>query len=193
LSERVTNVVVVSGIAPLPKTGALEGLTDGQLPQRRGLLQLRKVPFLAGVVGWRMARQSRRPGGGLAALRDGMSGVDQDRIDSSPDLAAAIDADARAAFRQGGRGFAWDLRILFTRPWGFSLGSVTVPVQVWRGADDNNVPGSDAHQLAASLPHCQATFVPNEGHLLFIDRAESILREFVPRSGRDGEPTRTAD
>jgi pimeloyl-ACP methyl ester carboxylesterase len=78
------------------------------------------------------------------------------------------------ATRQGLSGFARD-SIILSKPWGFRLQDITVPVHLWHGEHDANVSLSAARFVAQAIPNCQATFLPQEGHWLFIDHWGEIL------------------
>lgn len=162
LGERVRAVTVVSAPAPF---------TPGD--ERRNLLALRRFPFLARPLAARLAARVRRPGG-VAELIARMPVVDRDRVVEHPHVALELSATVAEAFRQGSRGVAADMRVL-AGDWGFALRDITIPVLIWHGDGDRNVPVADAHRLAAELPRGRAVVVPDAGHLLVIDHAERIL------------------
>jgi pimeloyl-ACP methyl ester carboxylesterase len=67
-------------------------------------------------------------------------------------------------FRQGVRGFAWDVRTC-AHPWGFHPDAIHgVAVYLWHGEQDAVVSIAAARALATAIPDCQATFYPNETH-----------------------------
>ena len=83
------------------------------------------------------------------------------------------------ACRRGVEGPAWDLRLL-ARPWGFDLGKIAVPVMLWHGERDGNVPVSHGRYLASAIPGCRATFYPDEAHLsLSVNRSGEILGALI--------------
>jgi pimeloyl-ACP methyl ester carboxylesterase len=168
-------VGVVSGLAPLDRGGAREGLTGRQRRARDGYLMLRRAPWLTRLVGWRMARHRHTADGGVTLVRSSMAPVDRARIDASPTLAAELRDNYRHAFLHGGRGVAQDLRVLCTGGWDFDPAEVAVPVWLWHGERDDNVPATDGRYLAGVLPRCHARFVADAGHLLFLDRSAQIL------------------
>ena len=78
------------------------------------------------------------------------------------------------AFRQGAAGLTTDGR-LYTQPWGFELEQIRVPVLLWHGERDENVPPAAARRVAEAIPGCDARFVPGGGHLWAFEHAVEIL------------------
>lgn len=67
-------------------------------------------------------------------------------------------------FRQGVRGYAWDVRTC-AHPWGFRPDALRgVAVYLWHGEQDAVVSIAAARALATAIPDCQATFYPGESH-----------------------------
>ena len=65
---------------------------------------------------------------------------------------------------------------LIARPWGCDLTAVKVPVLLWHGELDRNVPAACGRYLARALPNCRAAFYENEAHLsLPINRQEELF------------------
>jgi pimeloyl-ACP methyl ester carboxylesterase len=124
------------------------------------------------------AAQARRPGRALEQGRRAFAAVDQPYLDR-PELREALAATLAEAFRRGGRGPAWELR-LYTRPWRFPLQDIRTPVFLWHGEQDANHPIAMARHLAAAIPDCRASFYPGEGHLHFVDRFPEILPALCP-------------
>ncbi|MEC3917234.1 alpha/beta fold hydrolase [Nocardia sp. CDC160] len=174
LPERVTGVAVVSAPAPAGEQADAAELDPVARKRRRGLNVLRRIPFLVHPMAMEMSMVIRRQRG-VAGLVAQMASVDRERVEGDAELTAKLEENLRRSFEQGSRGFATDIRLVFTRDWGFALTDVTVPVQVWHGDADGNVPADDAHRLAAALPHGRLHIVPGAGHLLFVDRPADIL------------------
>ena len=83
------------------------------------------------------------------------------------------------SWRGGLRGTAWDAT-LAARPWGFKLEEINMQVHLWHGEADRNVPVTMARYAAAKLPHCQAHFYPDEGHIsLLAHHLEEVFSVLV--------------
>jgi pimeloyl-ACP methyl ester carboxylesterase len=171
LPKRLTAVGIVSGLGPLAAPGATEGMSR----QNRLLFGVvGRLPVLPRVLMAVTApRATKRPDRALEQGQRGFGGVDQPYL-GRPELRQAWEATIAEAFRRGGRGPAWELR-LYARPWGFRLQDIRVPVHLWHGEQDANHPIAMARHLAAAIPSCRASFYPGEGHLHFVDRFPEIL------------------
>ena len=65
--------------------------------------------------------------------------------------------------------------VLFTRPWGFSLRDIRVPIRFWHGDADHLVPLAHGEHQAALVPDSDLQVRPREGHMGSLDAAEEIL------------------
>jgi pimeloyl-ACP methyl ester carboxylesterase len=72
------------------------------------------------------------------------------------------------------RGAAQDLRVL-TRPWGFQLGSITVPASIHHGDADTTVPPRHARLYAEAIPGARLQLYPGHGHFSILAAARQIL------------------
>ena len=91
-----------------------------------------------------------------------------------PEIRAIFKESVTEAFRKGSDAFLWEVKLL-TSAWEFPLREISQPVALWHGEID---PFSNGHSLAAMLPNCRETFLP-EGHLLFFTHWPEILRQLV--------------
>ncbi|HEX5304310.1 MAG TPA: hypothetical protein VFW50_45690 [Streptosporangiaceae bacterium] len=64
---------------------------------------------------------------------------------------------------------------MLMRPWGFELGSITVPASIHHGDADITVPPQHARLLAEAIPGAQLRLYPRHGHFSILDVAEDML------------------
>jgi pimeloyl-ACP methyl ester carboxylesterase len=60
--------------------------------------------------------------------------------------------------------------LAFTRPWGFAVTDITVPVTVWQGDLDLMVPFAHGQWLARHIPGAQAKLLSGDGHISLVTR-----------------------
>lgn len=83
------------------------------------------------------------------------------------------------SYRQGVDGATHDGRI-YARPWGFQLSEITMPVSIWQGTLDVNVPLSNGRIYADNVPLATAHFIEGEGHIsLMANHGEAILTDLL--------------
>ena len=82
------------------------------------------------------------------------------------------------AFSPGLRGMAWDARLL-TRPWGFPLEGIRIPIHLWHGTDDDQVPLSMTRYIAGKIPAGKISIFENEAHLALFSHWEEILAKLI--------------
>lgn len=105
-----------------------------------------------------------------------------DRAAITGEFAAYLAASFQHAGRQGVGGWRDD-DLLLTRPWGFDLGAIGVPVSVWQGEQDRMVPFGHGQWLAAHVGGADAHLEPGEGHLSLVAKADRIVAELVDLAG----------
>lgn len=176
IPERITRAGVMSGVGPYDAPGVTQGM---RWQNRVGFQLGARVPPLARIIMWSMARQvRRRPERVLDAIAQAMSSADADVV-RRPGVREILGADIAEAFRQGSEGAALDV-VLLGRSWGFRLDAIKSDVFLWQGEADTLVPPAMGRHMAAQIPNCRATFFPDEGHLLVVDHMSEIVQAFAP-------------
>ncbi|MCP5101395.1 MAG: hypothetical protein GY943_38100 [Chloroflexi bacterium] len=83
------------------------------------------------------------------------------------------------SFRQGTKGATHGGRI-YALPWGFELEDISMPVSIWQGLLDVNVPLSNGRLYASKLPNATAHFIEGEGHIsLLFNHGEKVLSDLL--------------
>jgi pimeloyl-ACP methyl ester carboxylesterase len=104
---------------------------------------------------------------------------DVDRAVLTDESGEDLAANFREAVRIGVEGWLED-DIAFTRPWGFGLEEISVPVMIWQGSADLMVPFSHGQWLASQLPGASAHLEDGEGHLsVLLGALDRMLDELV--------------
>ncbi|HEU4398107.1 MAG TPA: alpha/beta fold hydrolase [Actinomycetota bacterium] len=184
-SDRVLACATVAGVGPFGGEGLdfLEGMGRenheefGAALAGPALLQAyleQQAETFAGITGPQVA----------AALGDLVSPVDVAAL--TGDFAAYVAASLRGAVSNGIWGW-FDDDLAFTRPWGFSLDDIGVPVVVWQGGQDRMVPFAHGRWLVAHLPSARAKLLPAEGHLsIAVQKFGEIVDELLTSAPRVG-------
>jgi pimeloyl-ACP methyl ester carboxylesterase len=170
LSERVTGVVSVSGLAPYGAPG---------------------LDWFAGMAA-AGAAELRAAAGGRTALETHLASTDFD-----PDLFTPADHAAlkgawswlgRIAGRalEGGPGGMVDDDLAYVAPWGFDPRQVTRPVLIVQGGQDRIAPPSHGMWLARRIPSADLWLRPNDGHVSVLGSADAAMDWLLERSGSQG-------
>lgn len=175
LPDRVTSAALVSGVGSLAEPGSEAGM----MAANRMFARLaRNAPAANAVIFGLIFLVGRRaPERVLPLLVNSMPAVDTAML-SRPEVRNSFLGLLSDASPTAGRAAAQDFR-LFARDWGFRLEDIRVPVQVWQGDVDVNVPVAHAERQAAAIPGAVLHMVPGEGHLMSFDHFEEILRELL--------------
>jgi pimeloyl-ACP methyl ester carboxylesterase len=64
--------------------------------------------------------------------------------------------------------------LCFTRPWGFAVADIAVPVTVWYGHEDTLVPPAHGEWLARTIPGAEAVRLDG-GHFAIYERLGELL------------------
>jgi pimeloyl-ACP methyl ester carboxylesterase len=96
-----------------------------------------------------------------------------DREIATGEFAAELLEHLRAGIEPSGDGW-FDDDLVFTKPWGFELASIGVPVLLWQGEQDRFVPLGHGRWLADHIPGVDARFTAEDGHLTLTRRVPEV-------------------
>jgi len=177
--DRVTSVVILSGMGPVPgherlRVGSTVDSAFWQLARRAPWLL---KPLCGLTASMTLAAARGDPAKVRQRLQRSMPGSDQQTLQAllaDSEVLAVFLEDLRESYRQKGAGMAGDL-VRYSHQWGFRLEDVTQHVTLWHGTEDPKVPVELARRAASKLPHCEARFVPG-GHLAACDHLHEIMK-----------------
>src|SRR5262245_17880635 len=172
IASRVRVVGVLGGVAPPDAPGFLSSMSG---PLRVMFWLGRSTPVLLRVL-FRLNLRAVQKGGAASTERMARWAPEPDRVVlQRAEVSRGFVACFEEACRQGPAGPAEDIGLI-ARPWGFDLATVKIPVLLWHGELDRNVPVAAGRYLAGALPNCRATFYPADAHLSVpLNHQEEIL------------------
>jgi len=176
LPDRVTAAAILSGAGPMDTPNATQGMTA---MNKFGLTVGRFIPWpFWRLLIWAIYRCRRDDPAAAMDRETGHRPAADDVQIERPEVREVCLQSEGEAFRPGLRGLAWDTRLL-TRPWGFRLEDIRVPVYLWHGTDDNLTTVAMARYVAGKIPGCKATTCESEAHLLLFPHWEEILAQLI--------------
>jgi pimeloyl-ACP methyl ester carboxylesterase len=172
LRDRVVAGAVLGGVAPArgPEAapGGLVRLASRLEPVYRALHEPLGVMLTALV--WALRPLSSR----LFDVVAGLFPPGDRAVFERPEMKAFFLDDFLNGSRWGLRAPVYDL-LLFSRPWGFRLRDIRVPIRFWHGDADHLVPLAHARHQADLVPGAQLRVRRGESHLGSLAAAEEIL------------------
>jgi pimeloyl-ACP methyl ester carboxylesterase len=178
LHDRVSAAATVGGFFLPAKSASIAGMN----PELRASLHVaRLAPWLVRPLFAVTVRAVKRKNTRFVeALSRRSPGPDRDLLQDTR-VRSEVLRVLREAFAQGAAGAAWEQRLL-VRDWGFALDTLKVPVTVWQGGRDRNVPAEVGRLLASAAAGARLELVPDEGHLSLVhNRMEDVLRDLTKR------------
>jgi pimeloyl-ACP methyl ester carboxylesterase len=176
MPDRVAVAGVLSGVGPLAAAGTEEGMMPTNVFITR--VGRRATKPLEAVFGVMTRVQRRWPEQALRMMANQLPEADA-AIINRPEVRGMFLHEARHASATSGKAAAQDFQ-LFSRDWGFQLADITVPVHLWQGDADRNVPVAHARLMSAAIPGAVLHEEPGEGHMMGLDRTGEILSTLAP-------------
>jgi pimeloyl-ACP methyl ester carboxylesterase len=172
LAERVTAAAILSGMGPVETPGAAEAMSA---VNRFGFKAGRYLPWTLWILLVWLVYHGRCADPATAMNKESghrpQADEEQFRLPGVRQVCLASEVEG---FQQGLRGLAWDARLL-TRPWGFPLEGIRVPVYIWHGSLDDQADSAMARYIAGKIPGSRFILCEGEAHLLLFPHWEEIL------------------
>jgi pimeloyl-ACP methyl ester carboxylesterase len=156
IPQRLRSAVIVSGAWRMDNHPSIASLSA----TTRLTWWLTKTPPLLGL--WLKVLE-RGAGKDLAQLKRYLPQPDYDAFEVAGRY-ELYGYSLREALRQGTKGAAWDLR-LYAQPLDIRLQDIHIPLHVFHGAKDANVPIALVRDALTPLPTATLTVFPHDAHL----------------------------
>jgi pimeloyl-ACP methyl ester carboxylesterase len=167
LSDRVVRATCLVGVAPYGEAGLeLEAWVNGMDPEnvREFGLALQGEEALTEHVEALQAQSEERVAVDPSTVFDDYDLSDSDRAQLARPESIQILRESTHEWAFNGVGGWVDDDLAFTRPWGFDVQDIKVPVLINYGSNDVLVPTAHGEWLAANVPGCMVK-VEDGGHL----------------------------
>lgn len=172
LKDRVTRTAIIAGLGPADAPGMRDQrvgllLNMGQRPwASAAALNVMRTLALSSIA-------DRR----IAFMRDRLPPESKDRVVLSPEMLQMLLGSFREGLKSSVKGPQSDARI-YGEPWPFKLSEITVPVRVWHGTADQQVPVSIGRHYAAQIPNATGVFPEGEGHIsIVVNYLEAVIAD----------------
>ncbi len=162
MPDRVVAGSVLGGVAPTRGPDAPPGGVLGVAAHAAPLLSVARGPMARAL--WLAARAAAPVSGAVIGTYARLSPEGDRRVLRDPAFAAMFVDDLIRGSRRRFSAPVSDL-VLFTRPWGFSVRDISVPIHFWYGATDYIVPLAHGEHLAALVPDSTLSVRHDESHL----------------------------
>lgn len=155
--DRMVAGAVLGGVAPTRGPEAVSGGAVGVARMFAPLLEIGHLP--AGYALHRAVRLAKPLATPAFGLYIAISPEGDKRVFRRPEMKAMFIDDIVRGSRRQAHAPLLDL-VLFTRPWGFSVRDLKVPIRFWHGDADNIVPLAHAQHMAALPPRRRVAHTP---------------------------------
>lgn len=162
LKDRLHKVAIIAGLGPPDAPGMSDNrvgflLDLGQRPMRSALLfnVMRTL-----IRNHRAEKHFRR-------IRQRHPRASRDKDAMTPEFMQMLLTSFREGLRSSAKGASSDARV-YGEPWPFSLKDIRVPVHIWHGTYDGQVPVSIGRHYAKQIPRARSTFPDGEGHVSIV-------------------------
>lgn len=180
IPERILFCGLISALAPV-----FEVSNKCMSKETRNFIFIsQKFPFLIRPIFWflqgRLSQNDTKKDQFLENIMFSLDAVDKDLIKDKHAKKALLET-FKESYRHGTKGVAYDSKIVFTKPWGFTLGKIDFPsIHLWHGEKDKGVPLKMTKCMIEKLNTPILKTYPNEGHLSIIfNQMDEIIDDFL--------------
>ena len=175
LKDRVTKLVVVSGMGPLSGRKVLRGMNFGnRLLLELGLMLPRIARCAIALIATAWKRFPVLVSVWFGAL---LPSVDREIV-RRREIGVLFAKNIKEALSQGVKGVRTEFGLLLT-DWSALLENVQVPTEIWHGDADTYVPFAMAESLHTRIKNSVLHKVSGGGHFMIVDTLPAVLGSFA--------------
>ena len=161
MPDHLSAVAIVSGVCPYDSPMFHDGMWP---PGRLIYFIARRLPFA-----WNARIQAvMNDPDNVIKNKDRLASPDTALLMNRPEVGNLFRLSQIESMRNGTQGAAQEAQLL-TRPWGFELSAITIPIMLWYGEDDLNIPIAQGRYMNENLPNSTLNVIPNEAHFSLIN------------------------
>lgn len=162
LKDRLHKVAIIAGLGPPDAPGMSDSrvgflLDLGQRPMRSALL----FNVMRTIIRNKAAEKHFR------RIRQRVPRASRDHDAMTPEFLQMLLQSFREGLKSSAKGVSSDARV-YGEPWPFALKDIRVPVHIWHGTYDAQVPVSIGRHYAKHIPRARSTFPEEEGHVSIV-------------------------
>jgi pimeloyl-ACP methyl ester carboxylesterase len=175
LGRRIAAVGIVSSAPRFDDTTLL----DAMPPKTQWLVAIaRHTPVLLDFgFAFHCRQVSRGPEKAIESALGALSPSDREIV-TDPRFARALSESMRLACAHGASALTADA-VALSQPWPFDPGAIQSSVCLWHGGEDGIVPCAVAQLTARQLPRVKESYLPTEGHFLYLRHWRDILEGLI--------------
>ena len=111
--------------------------------------------------------------------------ADREFLQQHPELMEMLAANIEESQHlEHADGYTEELRVL-ARPWGFRFEDIPVPLHLWWGEHDTQIPADIARMIAKNAPKSELNIVAGAGHMLVFSHWQKILTALIQAHKRE--------
>lgn len=170
--DRMVVGAVLGGVAPTTGSEAPEGGLIRMAQRNQDAIRLLRAPMGSGLGALLQALEPVSTP--VVTLVKQLFPEGDQAVIGDPEIQATFLDDIQHASARGLHALFFDI-LLFSKPWGFDLAEITVPIRFWQGDADPIVPLEHAERMAQLVPDSELRVRHAESHLGALMIADDVL------------------
>jgi len=175
IPDRIKRTAIVSGTAPPEMRNRFNGMWP---PVRLIFLTAKYLPAANRFLLKQMAKFYSDVKEMTKRMKQAMPPPDALLLEQRPEIIEIFALAAQEAHRNGVNGDALEWK-LYVNPWGFELEHIKIPICLWYGLHDKQVPIGMGQYLAQKIPYAHLKQVEDGGHFSTVNNYIDEILEYA--------------